>query len=289
MPSSPARAESMMTGTPVVSRVGAQRARAGRSRRGRASSRRSGRGPAGRPRASSSAAAPSGGGLRRRSRRRAATRRTRACRRCRRRRGPAAASAPAPRTPSGGGGVRRRRRASASPRRGSPRPPRGGRRRRGRSRTTWSAGRCALPNGTATRERAALARRAVDRDRAAVQARPARPRAPGRCPVPSWVRERAPSTRWKRSNRCGSSAGSMPVPVSLTRQLGRAVGLARARTVIAALERELQRVREQVEHDLRPHARGRRRPARAAAGSRPSSVSPARSTAEPNMLASSAV
>ena len=35
-------------------------------------------------------------------------------------------------------------------------------------------------------------------------------------PEPSWVRARAPSTRWKRSKSRGSSSSGMPVPVSLT-------------------------------------------------------------------------
>ena len=35
-------------------------------------------------------------------------------------------------------------------------------------------------------------------------------------PDPSCVLERAPTTRWNRSNRCTWSAGSMPIPVSLT-------------------------------------------------------------------------
>ena len=40
-------------------------------------------------------------------------------------------------------------------------------------------------------------------------------------PLPSCVRPRAPSTRWKRSNSRGSSSAGMPVPVSRTVQLGR--------------------------------------------------------------------
>ena len=35
-------------------------------------------------------------------------------------------------------------------------------------------------------------------------------------PVPSNVRERAPMTRWKRSNSRSWSAGSIPMPVSAT-------------------------------------------------------------------------
>jgi hypothetical protein len=35
-------------------------------------------------------------------------------------------------------------------------------------------------------------------------------------PDPSWLRERAPDTRWNRSNRRAWSAGSMPMPVSAT-------------------------------------------------------------------------
>ena len=35
-------------------------------------------------------------------------------------------------------------------------------------------------------------------------------------PEPSWVRDRAPDTRWKRSKRCGTSCSGMPMPVSAT-------------------------------------------------------------------------
>ena len=34
--------------------------------------------------------------------------------------------------------------------------------------------------------------------------------------MPSWLRDCAPITRWKRSNSRSWSAGSMPMPVSMT-------------------------------------------------------------------------
>ena len=35
-------------------------------------------------------------------------------------------------------------------------------------------------------------------------------------PLPSWLRPRAPPTRWKRSNSRGSSASGIPTPLSAT-------------------------------------------------------------------------
>ncbi len=70
-------------------------------------------------------------------------------------------------------------------------------------------------------------------------------------PEPSWVRDFAPLTRWKRSNRCGSSASGMPVPLSVTSSRAPS-GVCTQADADAALEGELQRVREQVEHDLGP-------------------------------------
>ena len=72
-------------------------------------------------------------------------------------------------------------------------------------------------------------------------------------PVPSWVRPRAPSTRWKRSNRRGSLVGGDAGP-------GVADGAAppnrrrrERETAIVALEGELEGVGEEVEDDLLPH------------------------------------
>jgi hypothetical protein len=122
--------------------------------------------------------------------------------------------------------------------------------RRRRRRRDLVGGRCAC-RAARDRERAALARRALDADLAAVQAASsatsARP-----MPVPSWLRERRAGTRWKRSNRRACSAGSIPMPVSAT------TSSARRRPSSSAhrdptLERELQRVREEVQDDLRPH------------------------------------
>ena len=71
-------------------------------------------------------------------------------------------------------------------------------------------------------------------------------------PDPSWLRERAPSMRWKRSNRRGSSSSAMPVPVSATSRQ-RVVVIHRSAHGDRPLERELEGVREQVEDDLLPH------------------------------------
>ena len=70
----------------------------------------------------------------------------------------------------------------------------------------------------------------------------------------------------------------------------RAVAARAARTRDLALERELERVRQQVEDDLLPHARDRRRPARGSGGqSTVEARGRARSIAERNVLARSAV
>ena len=93
----------------------------------------------------------------------------------------------------------------------------------------------------------------VDRRPRRRAARPARPPARARCPCPRRCASARPATRWKRSNSRACSAGSMPMPVSAT--VSRAAPPPRAERApsIAALERELQRVREQVQDDLGPH------------------------------------
>ena len=94
-------------------------------------------------------------------------------------------------------------------------------------------------------ERRALAGLALGDDRSAMQAEPAPARAPGRCPMPSWSRARTPSTRWNRSNSRGSSsAARRPPSRAPTTRHGRRVPQPDRH---AALERELQRVREQIE------------------------------------------
>ena len=71
-------------------------------------------------------------------------------------------------------------------------------------------------------------------------------------PEPSCVRARARSTRWNRSNTCGRSSVGMPTPVSRTVIVTRRpVPGQRHRN--RAGERELEGVREKVEHDLLPH------------------------------------
>ena len=70
-----------------------------------------------------------------------------------------------------------------------------------------SAGRCAAPNGERRRERRARPERALDLDRRRRAASPAPAPAPARCPCPRASAARVPSTRWKRSNRRGSSSG----------------------------------------------------------------------------------
>ena len=72
-------------------------------------------------------------------------------------------------------------------------------------------------------------------------------------PLPSWLRPRASSTRWKRSNMRGSASAGMPMPVSRTVKREIDLALASSDTAMLACERELERVREQVEDDLLPH------------------------------------
>ncbi len=156
------------------------------------------------------------GGLAPPSARRPAARCSRACRRCRRRPGSARA--------------RRRRRARARP------PTAAGAIHRSASSTNGAAPTAVTAAGVPSvrlrqhtvrrqvrraqrdpdRERRPLPVRAGDLDGAAVQldrdpCTSARP-----MPVPSCVRACAPSTRWNRSKRRGTSWAGTPIPVSLT-------------------------------------------------------------------------
>ena len=244
-------------------RIGAQRAQQSRSRRAPASSRRSRIRSGGAARAAASAAAPS------------ATASTldsaRASRRATYSRMSALSSASriAARRPRAGVAARRvvagraavdarvarvdRRAASAAP------PRRYGLAPRRRGRVRCGARRCGRPAGgpmpkrQRDRERGAPAELARRRGSSPPCSRPAPARARGRCRVPSCVRPRAPSTRWKRSK----SARQL-----LRRDAGAGVAHARSSTLRPrraqrhrdlALERELERVREQVEDDLLPH------------------------------------
>ena len=62
---------------------------------------------------------------------------------------------------------------------------------------------------------------------------------------------RRPCTRWKRSNTRGSSAAGMPTPVSATLQLDASPSCRTDRD--PAFDRELERVRQQVQDDPFPH------------------------------------
>jgi hypothetical protein len=116
---------------------------------------------------------------------------------------------------------------------------------------TRSPGRCADPSGIAHRERRSLPELALRGDRPAVQlhelvdereADPAALVGAGRAAL---------RTRWKRSNSRDISSAGMPVPVSRMRRLDGPVHLAQ-RDPDLARERELERVRQQVEDDLLP-------------------------------------
>ena len=194
----------MMTGMSRGARVGAQRAQqpeAVERRHHHVGEDEVGRRVA---RASASACAPSAAASTVPVAAAAGARRSRACRRCRRRRGRARRRAR--RLPRRRDVVGRRPRGSqrsasstngAAPPARSPSGPRVAPMR--------SAGRCARPERDATRERRAVAERALDVDRRRRAAGRAPAPARARCPMPSCVRARAPSTRWKRSNRRGSS------------------------------------------------------------------------------------
>ena len=189
---------------------------------------------------------------------------------------------------SAGSRLRRRAASAAPPRRtraraGGPRAP--ARRRAhalGRQvRTAQRAGRtvegaCPLPSGCSTAMRAA-----VQPHQLVTSARP--------MPEPSWVRARAPWTRWKRSKsvrqlrragcrcRCRARASPTSSPVERRAHVDR------------ALEGELERVGEQVEDDLLPHLAVDVDRLPAAAAQSTTSSRPARSNAERNALARSAV
>ena len=210
MPSSPARAETMITGTSRRARVVLQRRAAARSRRGWASSRRS--------------ATRSGGS------RAGALERDRAVRRGLDR----YSSGEQRRDVVAHVGVvvddehaRRARRRPSARRRGLGRAPASAAPRPRSSPAQRSigasavardlvGGRCSSPSGTRTVNAAARARASLSTSTeppcsSASSATSARP-----MPVPSCVRERAPTTRWKRSNSRSWSAGAMPMPVSAT-------------------------------------------------------------------------
>ena len=87
------------------------------------------------------------------------------------------------------------------------------------SRRRAPRGRCARPVGMRDRERRACVRCSLStRNRPAVQ--PHQLLHQREADAGAFVRARcAPSTRWKRSNRRGSSCAGMPVPVSWTAQL----------------------------------------------------------------------
>ena len=87
------------------------------------------------------------------------------------------------------------------------------------------------------------------RRRAAGRARATRARP---MPVPSCVRACACFTRWKRWNIRGRSAAGMPTPVSAICSSA-CVAAPAQRDANLALERELERVGQQVEDDLLPH------------------------------------
>ena len=82
------------------------------------------------------------------------------------------------------------------------------------------------------------------RTRSLVSARP--------MPEPSWVRARAPSMRWNRSNSRGRSAARDADAAVAYREPDLVVRLGQLDRH-PPFERELQRVREQVEDDLLPH------------------------------------
>ena len=184
---------------------------AGRSRRAPASSRRRGRDPAG------GGARPRARPLRRRRRRRrtaraAAARRSRACRRCRRRGGCGPRGIPAARPRHAGD----RSMTSLVDRASRPRPPATSASPLRRTavapsavaanadRADRSAGKCATPVGIVTVNVVPapgwLATSTVPPCSLTSSCTSASP-----MPVPSCVRA-VPSTRWKRSNTCGSSS-----------------------------------------------------------------------------------
>ena len=118
-----------------------------------------------------------------------------------------------------------------------------------RAACTRSAGRWAVPSGRRTVKvlptPTSLATEIVPPCRRTSSCTSARP-----MPLPSMLRPRAPSTRWKRSNRCGSSAAGMPVPVSRTATstalpsaVGRmAMAISPSKVNFSALDRRLRTI-----------------------------------------------
>jgi hypothetical protein len=106
-------------------------------------------------------------------------------------------------------------------------------------------------------------------------------------PVPSWVRARAPSTRWKRSKMCGSWSAAMPVPVSRTTSRAAAPTWSRVTEIpprSVNLNAFDSRLRTIFSHRSRSTWTGP-----ASGRQSTANVSPARSQAERKLLASSAV
>ena len=106
-------------------------------------------------------------------------------------------------------------------------------------------------------------------------------------PLPSWVRERTPRTRLKRSNRLVSSSAAMPVPVSETDSTASAPSRRSATRIspsnvnLNAFETRLSTIRSHISRST-PATSGSR-------GRSTTSVIPARSVAARNMLARSVV
>ena len=199
----------------------------------------------------------------------------------------------APRSPAGGGAERvdadrPRRAASAAPPRRSDRPPARGGRARGRGGRSDRPAGAPWPRGIVTVKRAAAAR---------LRSRPASsPPCSGTSswtsarpmPEPSCVRARTPSTRWKRSKSAASSLGGDADAGVAHDQRDRRAAVGELDRD-PALERELERVGEEVEDDLLPHVAIDVDRLEAGRRSRRRSVSPARSIAERKTLARSAV
>ena len=114
--------------------------------------------------------------------------------------------------------------------------------------------------------------------------------APGRCRSPRGCAPRVRSTRWKRSKMRSSSCGGDADPGVAHARARPDVGRApRSSTRDRALERELERVRQQIEDDLLPHLAIDVDRRASAGGQSTTSCRPARSIADRNTLARSAV
>ena len=106
-------------------------------------------------------------------------------------------------------------------------------------------------------------------------------------PLPSCVRERAPRTREKRSNSRDSSASGMPVPVSRTERIASpsvrriVTRISPSKVNLKALETRLRTIRSHISRSTSAVS--------GSSGVSTTSASPARSVAERNMLARSAV